>query len=158
MMFAAPYATPVASRHFIDLTIVPVNANGWQVVEHQGTVDGHTFLFWDPTRIKLYVDHRQKSGDVKGYYLREKLRGKPVLNAHVLDFLLTKQELIPESWKQRKCGRALCIFFWGTLYRRPNDDLYVRFLCWCPRGWRWEFYWLGVEWQNNCPAALWQAG
>jgi hypothetical protein len=156
-MITAPCPAPAATRHFIDLTLDPVGSQRWQIVEHQKAlgVDGINVLVWDAApRVELYVDDTQNNNDIHGTTVRERLRGKPVLNANVLDFLLRNPHLVPEDWKKDKRGNPRRIFFWGTIYCRPNDDLYVRYLCWDDK-WGWDAYWLGAKQQDNDAAALW---
>jgi hypothetical protein len=109
---------------------------------------------WDAARVELYVDGKQKNGNKDGFMLRERLGCKPVLNANVLDFLLRNPQLIPEDWKKDERGNPRRIFFWGTIYCRPNDDPYVRYMCWDDK-WGWDVYWLGASRQDNDAAALW---
>jgi len=156
-MIAAPCPAPVDTRHFIDLTLDPIAHCGWQIEEHQRVVDDSiNVIVWDPTRVELYVDETQKNGNVDGFMLRKRLRDKPVLSAKVLDFLLRHPQLIPEDWKKKdERGKPRRIFFFGTTYCRPNDDLYVRYLCWDEEKWGWGVRWLGVSRQDDHPAALW---
>lgn len=115
--------------HIIDCDTDPYVPNNWKVVEHK---KGGLFT-WDETRMYLYFDEIQK-GCEGVYYLselQERMRAEQVLNANLLDYLLTHPELIPESWKRE--GR---ICFWGTIYQdcaRPYVH-YVRYLYWFPGG------------------------
>ena len=154
-MIAAPYES-ADTRYFTDLTLDPVACHRWLIEEHQKAVGGINVIVWDPARVELYVDDTQKNGNVDGFMLRKSLRGKPVLNANVLDFLLRNPQLIPEDWKKKdERGKPRRIFFFGTIYCRPNDDLYVRYLCWDDEKWGWGVQWLGVSRQDTDPAALW---
>lgn len=47
---------------------------------------------------------------------------RKVLNANVLNHLLTFLELIPGSWA------GLRIYFWGTIYQNPTGQLFVTYL------------------------------
>jgi hypothetical protein len=154
-MITAPYPAVAATRHFIDLSLAPVGCQGWQIEEHQKAVDGINVIVWEPARVELYVDDTQKNGVIDGFMLRKRLRGKPALNANVLDFLLSNPQLIPEDWRKDERGTPRRIFFSGTTYCRPNDDLYVRYLCWADEKWGWGVHWLGVSRRDNEPAALW---
>ena len=153
-MIAAPYPAPVAIHHIIDLNLNHIGYQGWQIVEHQKAVDGINVPVWYPARVELYVDDAQKNNDLHGNTVRERLKGKRVLNANALDHLLRNPQLIPEDWKKDKRGRPRRIFFSGTTYSRPNYDLYARCLCWSDK-WGWDVLWLGARWQDNYAAALW---
>ena len=155
-MIAAPYPAPADNRYRADLTLDAIACRGWQIKEeHQNAVNGINVIVWDAARVELYVDDLQQHGNVDGFMLRKSLRGKPILNANVLDFLLRNPQRIPEDWKKDERGMPRRIFFFGTIYCRPNDDLYVRYLCWGDDRWGWGIHWLGARWQDNYAAALW---
>lgn len=131
----------------VDLDADPFVPDGWSVEEHGkgGKID------FDPAKIALYLSEGQKDGEwIKGNKLREELKGQPVLNANLLDWYLRKenQHLIPEEWK----GKA--VFFWGTIYRGPGGNLFVRCLYWYGGGWYWCDGWLDGGWFSGSPAAV----
>ena len=135
----------VTTKHVVDCDANPLVPDGWKVEEH---IKGGQFE-WDPSQIELYLDEGQQNGNsIVGKKLRQKLSGKKVMNACVLDFLLAHPELIPEEWK----GKA--IFFWGTVYRDSDGDLYVRYLVWSDGRWYWFYGWLGYDFNGNSPAAF----
>jgi hypothetical protein len=104
-------------------------------------------LEWNPAKVCLHLSPNQQSGKIiKGHKLRKELEKEPVLNANVCDYLLAHPELIPEEWKGKH------IFFWGTIYRGSDGDLYVRYLYWCGSQWHWDYYWLGDDWSSDNPA------
>lgn len=136
-----------AIPHLINTSADPFLPSGWQGVEEHRREMGQ--MEWDPTKVSLYLSFRQQGGRViGGHDLRQELRGQPVLNACVLDFLLAHPELIPEEWKGRY------IYFWGTIYRYSDVSLCVRFLCWDGLRWGWRYYWLGSDWDDDYPAAV----
>lgn len=140
-------------RHIIDCDVAPFIPEGWCVEEHKN--DGQ-FTF-DPSQIELYLDFDQYgskySEPIDGNTLRRGLADKPVLNANVLDYLVTHPDLIPEIWKKDRRGRTQNIYFWGTVYRDGSGNLVVRALCW--RGeWHWTCDWLDNKWLGNDPAAM----
>jgi hypothetical protein len=137
-------AEVVIKTHTIDCDANPFVPSGWKVEEH--TKGGQ--LRWNPDEVSLYLCDEQKKGSIEGNQLRKKLKGKPVLNACVLDYLLANPQLIPDEWK----GKA--VFFWGTIYRYSIGNLYVRFLYWSGERWRWSFNWLGGSFRDFGPAAL----
>ena len=131
-------------EHCIDCDAAPFLPDGWKVEEHQ---KGGIIKF-DASKVDLYLSKKQKNGTIEGNKLREELKGKKVLNANVLDYLLKNPHLIPKRWKDKS------IFFWGTIYRNSLGDLYVRYLCWSGGQWDWSFGWLGNGFGGNDPAAL----
>lgn len=129
---------------FDGVTIEAHVGGGWVKLEKRK--DG---LYVDGRKVVLYLSERQKNGNViKGYELRDELSGKPMLNANILDALCEHTELIPEEWK----GKA--VFFWGTVYRDSDDDLFVRCLYFHDGEWSRHFHWLGHVWDRHFPAAL----
>jgi hypothetical protein len=135
----------ILTKHVIDCDAYPFLPDGWKVEEHQKSGQ----LEWDPAKVALYLSPKQQNGKViEGHKLRKELKGKPVLNANVLDFLLAHPELIPDEWK----GET--VFFWGTIYRGSGGALYVRCLSWNVGQWYWHSRWLENDWHDNNPAAL----
>jgi hypothetical protein len=134
------------SEHLIDLDATPfVPYNDWEVAEH---CKGGQFK-WDASKVELYLSEEQREGKgIEGNKLREELKGKPVLNANVLDYLLENPHLIPEEWKGNR------VFFLGTIYRAGRGDLRVRCLCWGDGRWRWFYDWLDCKWSSRHPAAI----
>jgi len=136
-------AEVVIKNHVIDCDANPYVPDGWKVEEH---IKGGE-LRWNPDEVELYLCDEQKGGSIEGNELRKKLKGQPVLNACVLDYLLANPQLIPEEWK----GKA--VFFWGTIYRYSNGDLFVRYLYWYGEQWYWDFNWLDYNFDDYDPAA-----
>lgn len=133
------------ASHVIDCDADPFTPEGWKVEEHQ---KGGKFV-WNASAITLFLADGQRNGKaVEGHLLRKELTSFPTLNANVLDYLLKNPTLIPEEWKRGY------VFFWGTIYRYRDGDLYVRNLCWYGHGWCWGEDWLGNNWSGDCPAAL----
>lgn len=123
-----------------DISRVP---GDWGVNEHRRTGD----FVWDPSKVSLNLFGSQEGARViNAYTLPRELRDKPNVNANVLDYLLSHQELIPENWKGKR------IFFCGTIYS-DGGLLYVRYLYWGEQNWfsqdqNWfsQDHWLG----NGC--------
>lgn len=134
----------VVRKHIIDCDADPFCPESWQVVEHRKGGQ----LEWDPTKMELYLCEQEKTGSIQGNELRKILADKPVLNACVLDYLLANPHLIPEEWK----GKA--IFFWGTIYRSSDGNLYVRYLDWYGKGWGWSDFWLDTYTSEDLPATV----
>lgn len=124
----------------------PFCPEGFVVEEHVKS----GLLQWnkDLQKEALWRAAGQQSGKVlEGHDLLTELRGKPILNACVLDFLVANPDLIPDEWKGK------CIFFWGTIYR-SRGNLYVRYLCWGAGRWDWDDRWLGSSWGGGAPAVM----
>jgi len=121
-----------APSHLIDCDAPPFVPFEWSVEKHQL---GGLWEF-NPAKISFYQSSRQIKGSIEGHKLRQELTNKPVLNANVLDYLLDHPELIPEDWKNKR------IYFWGTIYRDSDGDLYVRQLDRDGSKWGWHFKWL----------------
>lgn len=139
------------SGHIIDCDAAPFVPDGWKVEEHKK--DGK--LDFDASQVLFHLADGQKGGkSIEGNKLRKELANMPVMNANVLDYLLANPDLIPDEWKADESGNTRYIFFWGTVYRYSDGDLYVRCLCWSGDGWRWGDYWLGHDWNGDYPAAL----
>ncbi|MDP3726146.1 MAG: hypothetical protein Q8R36_03025 [bacterium] len=136
----------VIRKHLINCDADPYVPNGWSVEEHQK--GGQLQWNKDAQKDALYLSDKQKSGSIVGNKLRTELKGKPVLNANVLDYLLAHPHLISEEWKEKY------VFFWGTIYRGSHGDLCVRFLYWHEGGWRWSYHWLVYVWYADDPAAV----
>ncbi|MCX6795301.1 MAG: hypothetical protein NT165_01020 [Candidatus Falkowbacteria bacterium] len=131
-------------EHLIDCDSAPFVPEGFTLVSHK---KGGMWK-WNPS-VPFYLSKKQKKGGYSvGTDLQKELEGQPVLNANVLDYLLAHPELIPESWK----GKA--IFFWGTIYRDSSGSLCVRYLRWSGSEWGWIYYYLGLDFYGNDPAAL----
>ncbi|MCI5108567.1 MAG: hypothetical protein MRY49_01840 [Candidatus Pacebacteria bacterium] len=144
----------VVVTHSLNTADDPYTPNNWSIEEHDkslGTVtlekrsDGELYL--NGRMVTLYLDPEQEKGTVGGHKLRERLKGKMVLNATILDYLRENPELIPDSWK----GKS--IFFWGTVYCDSGGYLYVRFLYWNDDAWSWNYYWLDGDWRADNPSA-----
>lgn len=131
-------------EHIIDCDADPFIPSGWSVEEHQKMGN----IKFDASKVDLYLSRPQrKNNSIEGNKLREELKGKKVLNANVLDFLLKNPHLIPEEWK----GKA--VFFWGTIYRRSVGSLCVSYLYWGGTEWHWGYRWLVRSFNGSDPAA-----
>ena len=153
-------APPKPIDHVLDLTTIPkLPFDGAEIVENKGAgvvrlERRGDDLYLDGKKIELHLSPKQKKGTIGGNDLRKYLEGKPVLNAAVLDYLLAHPELIPDSWKKNKEGNTLYTFFFGTIYRRADGNLYVRCLCWDVGRWVSRYRWLGSGWNVCNPSAL----
>jgi len=131
--------------HQIDCDSNPFVPKNWEVESH---TKGGT-LTWDPSKLKLHLSpNQQNSKVIEGNKLREELESEQILNANVLDYLLVHTELIPKDWKGKY------VFFWGTIYRRSDGGLCVRYLHWYGGRWYWGCNWLGYDFDDGYPALL----
>lgn len=132
-----------------DLTPKPP-FNGAQIEYHKKT--GKIIL--DFSKLYFYLSDKQKNdSSVGGHKLRKELKGKNVMNAWVLDFLLANPHLIPESWKKDENGKTRFIYFWGTIFRDSYGDLYVSCLYFHGGIWQTDYDYLDNGW-NGCNPAL----
>jgi hypothetical protein len=145
------HANIVTPEHKINCNAAPFIPKGWKIEKHS---KGGTII-WNPSRVQFYLGSGQ-SGGVEGNKLRKQRAGKPALNATALDYLLENKHLIPENWKRDDAGNIRYIFFWGTIYRREDGDLYVRSLFWEEHGLEWRSFslWLDDTWRNHDPAVV----
>ena len=125
----------------INSTKQPLIPEGWKIESHD-TALGKI----DLKDCTLYLSEKQKNGYIKGIELQKELKNP--LNATVLDYLLEHQELIPEEWNGKY------VYFWGTVYRNPDDDLCVRCLSFDEGRWDWDYGWLGDDWYRSGPAVV----
>lgn len=147
------YAEIVPVNHVVDCDIAPEIFSDWQKEEHRkmGKVklenrDGK--LYANGQEVVRFLSKKQKDGKViEGHKLRQEFKSKPTLNACILDYLLKHSELIPEEWKTG------LTYFWGTIFRRSDGDLFVVYLCWHGSSWVWRCGWLGLGWVGSEPAA-----
>ncbi len=123
---------------------------GWVIVEKRP--DG---LYISGRKVIIHLSKRQRGAkSLGGHELRDELTGKPVLNSNILDALYGNPHLIPEDWKKDENGNTIYIFFWGTLYRDSDVNLYVRCLYFFGGRWYRLYGWLDYGWSGNNPAAL----
>lgn len=136
-------------KHIIDTDKNPSSPYpGWTIEEHQksGKIE------WNAKEVSLFISDKQKSGYIEGNKLRKIVKNP--LNATVLDYLLEHQKLIPESWKEETNGFIKWIYFWGTIYRNSDDDLFVRYLYWFDGRWQAYCNWLDGDWDVDSPSAV----
>ena len=111
-------------------------------------------LYANGKEVVLDLSPNQQNGKtIKGHKLRKELKNKQVLNACIMDALRANPQLIPEDWKQDEQGRTRYIYFWGTIFRGADGDLYVEYLCWRGGQWYWNYDWLVYDWDDQYPAA-----
>ena len=122
------------------------------IVVYEKRVDG---VYRNGKKLGLYRSSRQMNGkSVRGYELRTEVDGKPVLSASDADFFKSHPEFFPEEWKKDADGNMLYVFFWGTIYRDADGDLYVRYLYWGGDGLSESYDWLDCHWNSVGPAAV----
>ena len=100
-----------------------VAASGWSVESPKQT--GNYVL--DPANIKL-VSFENKTSPLKGSDIIEKTAGT-ALNACVFDYLMSHQEMIPESWKK------LHVCFPATTFDDGYGNKFFRFIYWWDNKW-----------------------
>jgi hypothetical protein len=142
----------VAMKHSIDCDADPlIPYPDWKVESH--TKRGQ--VVWGPSQFNLHLSPNQKGGkSIQGHKLREELACELTENANLLDYLLAHPHLIPEEWKVDDKGNTRYIFFWGTVYRRSDGPLYVRFLCFSEGRWQAFYDWLVRGFGDDCPSLV----
>lgn len=105
-------------------------------------------LYANGVEVVRYLSPQQQNGkSIQGHRLHAELKDKQVLNACIMDALLANPQLIPDDWKT---GYT---YFWGTIFRRADGRLCVRFLYWGGGRWDWGYDWLDGGWHGLSPAA-----
>jgi hypothetical protein len=136
--------------HVIDCSAEPFIPDEQTLIEHNG---GEAFV-WDPARIELFhptckpVKREEKHPELG--QVEEELRGKPVCNANVMDYLLRYPRLVPDEWKGYR------VFFFGTKYRF-GQWRNVRYLSWHGVNWEWGMICQINTWYENEVAAVFRA-
>ena len=123
----------MSSNHVIDCGAPPFVPSGWKVLRHDTTRER---LHWNPKQIELHLTPSQKTDiHAEARTVLSELRLTPVLNANVLDYLLSHPLLIPKEWREGDKE----ILFWGTVYVDNYGLECVRSLIWSPSlYWNWE--------------------
>lgn len=141
-----------SASHVIDCSVQPMIPETWEIRGNQIVSRFQGKLIWDPKKIRFHLDPAQYGdGTLKGYDLKEKLSGQPVLTANVLDYLLDHwlvyPEIIPLEWQEK----VIC--FWGTIYNwfGHQDVLCLR---WGNLGWCRDKCSLNEFWGAGRPAAV----
>jgi hypothetical protein len=128
----------------------------WTVAENFGK---RGIIAWDKNKYRdaLFLQPLQIDGSIRGNDLFEYIKQKhvAVLNAAVWEYLRDNPKEIPDEWKMSPKGNAQYIFFWGTIDRSPQGNLYVRYLAWTGGNWTTSSYLLGGNWHEDFPAAVW---
>lgn len=145
-----------ATQELIDTTQTPhIYGELWTIAENW---TNHSTLNWFETKNKteLYLDPVQIQGSLRGNDLYEHLKEKNinVLNATVWEYLKNHQNEIPESWKIGPKGNAQYVFFWGTIDRSPDGNLYVRYISWTGGNWVFGNYLMGGNWHEDFPSVV----
>ncbi|MES2060168.1 MAG: hypothetical protein V4438_04010 [Patescibacteria group bacterium] len=128
----------------------------WTIAEN---FNKRGIIKWDKKRFKdaLFIHSMQMDGSIRGNDLFEYFKEKhtPVLNAAVWEYLKDNPTQIPEEWKKKEGGNEQYIFFWGTIDRSPQGNLYVRYITWTGGNWAAGSYLLSGNWHEDFPAAVW---
>ena len=132
-------------ENLVDLNADPFVPSDLKVEEH--TKAGQ--FKWDASKVTLFLSEPQKRGRaIGGNKLRKTLKGQNAYNVNLLDYLLKNPHLIPEEWKGKY------VFFWGTIYRCRDGNLYVRYGYSFDGVYRSHYRWLDHDWDDNYPAAV----
>ena len=129
--------SPIDHRCIIDLDAPPIVAYHWHQVRKEDQLPNaaHGSWPWNPSQLELWLSPKQIThGSESVDIILAELSSLPVANAHVLDFLLKNQDLIPEKWKKDSLGITRYIEFWGTIYREADGRMSVQSLFWYDGG------------------------
>jgi hypothetical protein len=149
------------AEHAFDRGVLPKPPiNGATIAEHHGTAGISKFerkedgLYLNGGKVTFYLSKGQESGPVTDRGHRH-LSKRRALSATDLDYLLEHPNLIPQDWKRDKNGSIQHIFFWGTVFHGPGNNLCVRTLLWNGGQWQSSYHWLGsMALGSDCPAAV----
>lgn len=136
---------------FIDFDKPPTIPHGWAILPDHEQLPNRVkgVMEFDSAKVRLHLDRGQLDGKaMKGNELRESLKKTTVYGAQLGDFYYANQHLIPPEWKEE------AVFFWGTIYRDSDGNLYVRHLYWGDGAWNWDYYWIVYCWDDSNPAAV----
>ncbi len=129
----------------IDLDADPFVPSDWKVEEHR---KGGQWKY-DPTKLRLHLSVKQQNGQVvTGLELCKELADLPVMNANLLDWYLINPEFIPNELKNQPT------FFWGTRYRDPYGNQYVRFLYRRGQKYDWNYSNTRKDWGSTKPGLV----
>ena len=129
----------------IDCDADPILPEGWKFMQEKA---GR--LEFDPSKTKLHLEPCQERGKIVGGRLYGYLKGKPVMNVKVLEWLLAHPSAIPEQWRFHPD-----IYFWGTILHSPEDGrTYVCYMHWNYSRWCPRIHPLDRFFNHNCPALL----
>ncbi len=145
-MEATQIDTTKSPNTYGELWTIAENWSSQGVISSENIKDG-TELFLDPVQVQ---------GSIRGNDLYEHLKQKNinVLNAVVWEYLRTNKGCIPTEWKIGQNGNAQYIFFWGTLDRSPDGDLYVRYISWTGGNWVFSNYLMSGNWHEDFPTVI----
>ena len=115
---------PPVANIVVDFCLPPMIPPGWDIRESD-QMKSRFFGGWNfnLNNLELYrLDEQKQQRFISGNDLRNRLEGKIVMGAQLLDFLLANSYLVPEEWKKKT------VLFWGTIYRDDGDKPCVRYL------------------------------
>ncbi len=103
----------------------------------------------------LHRSERQLGGTIEWHELCDELKGKPLLNACILDFLKLNPSFAPDEMKKGKNGDGIASFilFGGTTYRNFHKKPCIRACSWGNGYLKEIFVWLDIPQGFNCYVA-----
>jgi len=146
-------------------TIIPIDrttpfnpaefiGKGWKIAEE----DERSLALAEVNLDEVLFEDMLNEGEtsIKGETKLKRLKGAGHirLDAKIFLTLWENEQLIPESCKERINGNTRYIFFDGTILLRPGGRRSVLCLCWGGGGWRWDYHWLGLDWDADAPSAV----
>ncbi len=128
----------------IDCDALPMIPSNWNIKKHQKC----GVIKFDISKIELYFLKGYKNVITENNDLLVELKGKKLMNANVLDYLLANPKYIPEEWRKLKR-----VFFLGTVYG-VGDYLGFRYIEWRGGRWCWNIEWPKEIFFSEDPIAL----
>ena len=159
-------------------TVIPINrttpfnpakflGEGWSIWKGPANSDGLsgeedqderslTLTQLDLSQVQLVTCLNEREDRITGEERLKRLKEKNFirLDANIFLTLWQNQHLIPESWKEKTKSSTTYIFFNGTTLRGPLGYRFVLYLCWLDGGWYWRYVWLGCDWFDYSPSAV----
>ena len=101
----------------------------------------------DVSKIDLQTMLKDKEDHLDGEKSLERLKKTSHirLDAKVGQMLYENQNMIPTSWKQKIAGRAIRIYFGGTIFRNSLDLRSILCLYWKDQQWHLYHDWLKYD-------------
>jgi len=138
----------MTQEHLIDCEANPILPEGWTIIRHYK----FGIVKWNIDNVSLYVVPKlqEKRNKIRGYDIRDATEGRFALNINAMKYLLRRQCLIPENWRDK------AIVFWGTIARDHKRFPQVFYMYWDTESKRWKrsFAWVGAEFDKDNPAIL----
>ena len=148
----SPSTTPISPLK--GLTVKNHAQHGAVEIENRGGI-----LYLDNKRLVHHWSVRQLHAPyIYGFELQKEMAQLPVINGCVLDVLVQRPQLIPDTMDmrlERITNNVIFTFAWGTTFIDMDNNEWVQALCYGPGGiWQKHAYQLKYSWLKNYPALI----